>query len=78
MTHVKLKKRLINKINHAENKVVLEEMLRLIESEDYDLSVYELSAEQRNAIEEARDQYKKGEILTSEQAEKETDEWLDK
>ncbi len=78
MTVVELKKRLIGKINRAENSAILEEMVRLIEIEDSDLSVYQLSTEQKIAIEEAQDQYRKGNILTNEQAENEIDEWLGK
>ena len=53
-------------------------MIRLIENEEADLTVYELSRQQKNTIEEAQDQYKKGETLTNEQANSEIDEWLEK
>ncbi len=78
MTALELKKRLIGKINNTDNNEILEEMYRLIENEDTDLSVYKLSSEQNSAIEEAQDQYRKGNIITNEQADKEIDEWLGK
>ena len=76
MTVVELKNRLIGKINRTENSEVLEDLIRLLDIEDSELPVYELSAEQKTAISEAREQYVKGNVLTSEQAEKEIGEWL--
>jgi hypothetical protein len=76
MTDIELKKRLIGKINSTDNNEILEEMYRLIENEETDLSVYKLSSEQNSAIEEAQDQYRKGNIMTKDQADKEIDEWL--
>jgi hypothetical protein len=78
MTVIELKKRLIGKINSTNNNEILEEMYRLIENDDADLSVYKLSSDQNTAIEEAQDQYRKGNILTNDQADKEIDEWLGK
>jgi len=78
MTVFELKKRLITRINRTDNNKILEEMIRLIENEEADLTVYELSRQQKNTIEEAQDQYKKGETLTNEQANSEIDEWLEK
>ncbi len=78
MTVLEIKKRLIKRINHTDNSELLEEMFRLIENEEADLTVYELSAAQKRTIEEAQDQYKKGETLTNEQANSEIDEWLGK
>ena len=74
MTVLEIKKRLIKRINHTDNSELLEEMFRLIENEEADLTVYELSAHQKRTIEEAQDQYKKGETLTNEQANSEIDE----
>jgi len=53
-------------------------MYCLIENKETDSSIYELSIEQQNAVEEGRQQFKNGKILTSEQAEKNIDEWLGK
>ena len=78
MTVFELKKRLITRINRTDNNGLLEEMFRLIENEEADFTVYELSRQQKSAIEEAQEQYKKGETLSNEQANSEIDEWLGK
>jgi hypothetical protein len=76
MTVTELRKRLIGKINQSENNEILEEMYRLIENEETGNSIYELSNEQINAVEEAQKQFKNGQFLKSEQADKEIEEWL--
>ncbi len=53
MTSIELKKRLIGKINQTQNNEILEEMYRLIVNEETD-NIYELSDEQRKAVEEAQ------------------------
>jgi len=78
MTVTELKKKLIGKINQTENNEILEEMYRLIVNEETDDDIYELSDEQNNVVQEAREQFKNGQFLKSEQADKEIDEWLDK
>ena len=78
MTVFELKKRLIGRINRTDNNELLEEMYRLIENEEADLTVYKLSNQQRSAIEEAQEQYKNRKFLTNELADKEIDEWLGK
>jgi len=77
MTELELKKKLIGKINQTKNNEILEEMFRLILNEETD-SIYELSADQNNAVEEARAQFRNGQFLNSEQADKKIDEWLGK
>ena len=76
MTVFELKKKLVGRINQTSNNELLEELYRLIENEEADLTVYELSNHQKSAIEEAQDQYRKGKSITSDQADKEIDEWL--
>ena len=78
MTAKKLKKRLIHKIDQSENNELLEEMYRLIANEEADISIYELSEEQIKVVEEGQLQYKNGEFLTEDQADKDIDEWLGK
>jgi len=78
MNVTELKKKLIGKINQTENNEILEEMYRLIVNEETDDDIYELSDEQNNVVQEAREQFKNGQFLKSEQADKEIDEWLDK
>ena len=76
MTVVELKNKLIGKIKRTENSEILEDLIRLFDIEDSELPAYELSVEQKTAISEAREQYSKGKVFTSEQAEKEIGEWL--
>lgn len=75
MTSIELKKKLIGKINQTQNNEILEEMYRLIVNEETD-NIYELSVEQRKAVEEAQQQFINGQFLKSEQADKEIEEWL--
>ncbi len=42
------------------------------------IEIYELNESQLNAVNEAREQLKTGKYLTSEKADKEIDEWLNK
>lgn len=78
MTVIELKKRLIGKINQTQNNEILEEMYRLIVNEETDNSIYELSDDQKNAVGEAQVQFKNGQFLKGEQADKEIEEWLGK
>ena len=78
MTAKELKKRLIHKIGQSENNELLEEMYRLIANEEADINIYELSEEQIRAVEEGQLQYKNGEFLTEDQADKDIEEWLGK
>jgi hypothetical protein len=78
MTVIELKKRLIKEINLTNNNEILEEMYRLISNEEADDCIYELSNEQINAVEEAQKQFKNGQFLKNEQADKNIDEWLGK
>ena len=78
MTAKELKKRLIRKIDQSENNELLEEMYRLIANEEADISIYELSEEQIKVVEEGQLQYKNGEFLTEDQADKDIAEWLGK
>lgn len=76
MTVNDLKQKLINRIDQSENRELLEEMYRIIANEESVESLYELSEDQIRAVEEGQLQYKEGKFLTSEQADKEVDEWL--
>lgn len=76
MTDVELKKRLIGKITRMKNKYLLQEIYRLVEEEETDTGVYHFSDEENNSINEAREQYRKGQNLNSDEADKEIDTWL--
>lgn len=69
------KDKLIDKIRQIENPDIFNEIQRLLEIE-FDDKPYQTTEEQKEAIRQARDQIKRGEIITEEQADKEIDEWL--
>ena len=52
-------------------------MLQLIESEEVS-TPYVLTIEQQNAVNEALDQYEKGQYISDEDADKEISQWLNK
>ena len=78
MTATELKKRLIVEINQTQNNEILEEMYRLIINEETGSDIYVLSVEQKNAVEEGQIQFKNGQFLKSEDADKDIEEWLNK
>lgn len=77
MTTSELKKKLIIKINALENSQLLEEMSRLVGIEDEGSGIYILSETQKEEVEQAQEQYLKGQFLSNKQANKEVDKWLD-
>ena len=78
MSSAELKKRLIDKIQKTDNENLLEEAFRLLQMESEDIEIYKLSDEQKSAVNEAREQIKRGEFFTDEEANKDVDEWLNK
>jgi hypothetical protein len=72
-----IKNRLINKIKETNDPVILEEVSALLELQEPE-SVYEVNDAQKKKIEEAKQQVKNNQTLTDEQANKDTDEWLNK
>lgn len=73
-----LKTRIIDKIQKTDNQNLLEEAFRLLQLESEDIEIYKLSDEQKSAVNEAREQIKRGEFLTDDEANKDVDEWLNK
>lgn len=78
MTIQDLKHKLITRINQSKDNRLLEEMYRLLTNEDADTDILELNAGQQEAIEKAQKQYRNGQFLSEEQADKEIGKWLDK
>ena len=78
MSSAELKKLLIDKIQKTDDENVLEEAFRLLQMESEDIEAYKLSENQKNAINEARQQVKNGQFLTDDEANKDIDEWLGK
>lgn len=78
MSTIDIRKQLIDKIQNTQDGRILEEAYRLLELDIDDADIYQLNNSQKEAIAEARNQIKKGQFLTEEQANKEVDEWLNK
>lgn len=76
MSTSELKKLLIDKIKKTDNENLLEEAFRLLQLESEDIEVYKLSENQKNAINEAKQQVKNGQFLTDDEANKDINEWL--
>lgn len=75
MTTIELKKKLIKQINKIEDELLLQEMSRLIDIQENESDIYYFTKEERDAVEEARKQYARGEYLSNEEANKLFDEW---
>lgn len=78
MKTIEIKKKLIEEINLSNNKDLLEELYRFLNLENEMQETYKLDNEQISAVAEAREQIKKGEYLTNDDANQEIDEWLNK
>ncbi len=74
-----LKSKILSKIKSAKDEHLLKEVYRLlqIESELKD-EVYELSNQQKKAIDEGIEQLDNGQYLTNDQANAQVKEWLKK
>lgn len=77
MTLSNLKEEIIQKVNSTDDLELLSEISRLTEINN-SFEVYELSEDQKSALNEARANYKTGNFLTDEEANKEVDSWLKK
>lgn len=70
-----LREKLTGRINQIERIDLLEEMLQLSENEE-DSTPYKLTPKQRNGVAEALYQYKNGDYLTDEEADKEISKFI--
>ncbi len=75
---INLKKRLIQRIQETSNPDLLKEVYRLLEIDFDDQEQYTLTDEQREAAIEGKQQIKRGDFLTYNQANQETEKWLGK
>lgn len=62
-------------INNIEDELLLQEVSRLIDTGEDESDIYYFTKEERDAVEEARKQYARGEYLSNEEANKLFDEW---
>jgi len=77
MQQTDIKEKLINKIKETNDPLLLEEISALFELQEPE-SVYEVNDAQKKKIEEAREQIRNKQTLSGKQADKDTDEWLNK
>lgn len=78
MSATGLKERLIDRIKEIDDEEILAEAYRLLGTDSDLEEPYKLNTGQKAAIDEAREQIRKGQYLTNNQANKEIDEWLNK
>lgn len=76
MNTTELKIDLIHQITTINDKAKLKEILQLMKFQS-DESVYVTTHAEKNAIREARNQIKQGEIISNEVVQKEIKEWLE-
>jgi len=73
-----LKEKVIDGIRKLENENLVSEIYALLQLESDEAGVYELSAEQLTVVGEAQAQYKAGQYMTDEEAQKDFEEWRKK
>ena len=79
MDIVKLKHKIIDKIQATESTEILEEIHRFLNGQEpNDADVYQLNKEQQNAIAEAREDIKKGQFSSDDEVEEEFKQWSKK
>lgn len=78
MSITELRKQLIEKIQSASNKSILEEILRMLELNGKEEDRVVLSAEQKAKIDRGLKDIEEGRYLTNDQANKEIEKWLKK
>ncbi|PJR03343.1 hypothetical protein [Avrilella dinanensis] len=76
-TTADIKKDLISRIAKITDEFRLKEMLRFLEFQS-DISVFETSNEEKDAIADAQSQIEKGAFLTHDEAENQIEKWLKK
>ncbi|HEY5511749.1 MAG TPA: hypothetical protein VIK10_12060 [Prolixibacteraceae bacterium] len=78
MTTIEMKNQVIGKIKQLTDNELLMDVYKLLDDSLMDSEIYRLSDNQKVAIDTAIDQINNGDFLTSEQANKEINEWLNK
>ena len=75
MTEDTIKERLIAKIKLTTDSSILEELADIFDFRENE-EVYNVSPAQLKAIQEGRQQIKNGQIISDEESNRKTDEWL--
>jgi hypothetical protein len=78
MSIVELQLEIINKVNGIADQNILEEINRLIDKESFLLEKYQLTDEEKTALEDGLRDVATGDLHTSDSAQKIIQEWLKK
>lgn len=78
MSTIELKSQIINKINSIEDKTILEEIYNLLMLEVEMDKIYQLTTEEKKAVEAGLLDIKNGKVVSSEKANALIKEWLKK
>ena len=78
MTTIEMKNQVIGKTNQLTDNELLMDVYKRLKDSLVDSETYRLSDNHKVAIDTAINQINNGDFLTSEQANKEIDEWLNK
>lgn len=78
MTTIEIKNQVIGKINQWTDNDLLMDVYKLLDDSHTDSEIFRLSDNHKVAIDIALNQINNGVLLTSEQSNKEIDEWLNK
>lgn len=78
MTMIEIKNQVIGKIKQLTDNELLMDVYKLLDDSLLDSEIYRLSDNHKIAIDTAINQINNGDFLTSEQANKEINEWLNK
>ena len=77
MSTAELKIDLINQITKINDKLQLEELLEWLDFQN-SVSEYVTSPEEKHAVMEAKEQIKKGEVISNADVQKDISQWLNK
>jgi len=78
MSAIEIREKLISQIKLSENEPLLEELYHFLNQDNSIQKSYRLNKEQALAVEEARDQFKKGRYFSNEEANQDIEKWLKK
>jgi hypothetical protein len=73
MATLELKKYLVSKINLIDDDLILNEIVKLIDKKES--TVYQLSEEQVNLVNEAKEQFKNGDYIDQDEMDRRVEEW---
>ena len=73
METLELKKYLVSKINQIDDDLILNEIVQLIDKKES--TVYQLSKEQINLVNEAKEQFKNGDFIDQDEMDRRVEAW---